>query len=93
MKHHSDMEPVSLNTVAFEIIEKAIKRSRSRREVAAFYGIPPDVVEEYLTGGECGALNARKVIRVEIARQRALIERVDNFVPGDKDRYKGTRNI
>lgn len=81
---------MSINESAREIVLKAIKRERSRRVVADLYGIPPTLVEEYLCGGDCGALTARKVIRVEISRLNAAREG-KAFKPTDKDRYKGTR--
>lgn len=85
------MKTTHVDEMAREIIARAIKRTRSRKEVSAFYGIPPDIVERYLEGKDCGTLNGRKVIRVEIARTRALLEGNTHFIPSDKDRYKGTR--
>lgn len=79
-----------LNELAKEIIERAIKRSRSRGEVCYTYGLPPDIVEMYLSGHDCGTLRAREVIRLEIGRQAAE-KRGERFRPTDKDKYKGTR--
>jgi hypothetical protein len=79
--------------VARTIIRKAIKRTGSRAEVSEFYGISPIIVERYLENGnrDCGPLNARHVMRVEMARLQAFKEGNKNFKPTDKDRYKGTR--
>lgn len=82
-----------LHEQAKVIIEKAMKRSKSRGEVAATYGLPPDLVDCYLRGKDCGTLRAREVIRVEIARQRAEKEGRCRFRPQDKDKYKGTRGL
>lgn len=80
-----------LHQYAKVIIMKAMNRKHNRGAVAAFYGIPPDIVEWYLTGRDCGTLHAREVIRVEIARLEAEKAGVWNFHPTNKDRYKGTR--
>lgn len=82
-----------LHETAKVIIKKAMKRSKSRGEVAYFYGIPPDIVEWYLSGRDCGTLHAREVIRVEIARLEAEKRGINNFKPTMKDRYKGTRGL
>lgn len=80
----------SLDVEARCIIRRAITRERSRSEVARLYGISPNIVESYLYNLNCGTLNARKVLRVEIARLAAE-KQGDLFTPTDKDRYKGTR--
>lgn len=85
------MKPCNLNAQAREIIQKAIRREKSRNYVSRFYGVPPTVIQGYLEGRDCGTLRAREVIRVEIARARAVKLGDYDFFPKDIDRYKGTR--
>jgi hypothetical protein len=82
-----------LHETARHIITRMMKMKKNRGEVAAIYGIPPDLVDWYLRGKDCGTLHAREVIRVEIARRRAELRGETHFRPRPEDRYKGTRYL
>lgn len=82
---------MTINQDARHIIIKACHREHSHNAVACFYGIARPLVDMYLTGEDCGTLTARKVLRVEMARIAAEKKGTTNFMPSEKDRYKGTR--
>lgn len=78
---------------ATHIIRRMIGLKKNRGEVAAMYAIPPDIVEWYLRGKDCGTRHDREVIRIEIARRRAELRGETHFRPRLEDRYKGTRGL
>jgi hypothetical protein len=84
------MKTTELDEQARKIIVKALKRTNSRARVSYLYGIPPEVVARYLENMDNGTLNARWVIRREMARLQAE-KNGKNFQPTDRDSYKGTR--
>lgn len=82
-----------LNDTARHIITRMMTLKKNRGEVAAMYAIPPDIVDWYLRGKDCGTLRAREVIRIEIARRRAELRGETHFRPKREDMYKGTRGL
>lgn len=62
------------------------------RVVAEYYGLSLQVVYACRTEGyDMGTVNARRVMRVEMARRQAEKNDARGWMPGEKDRYKGTR--